>query len=179
MIIFIGGLIGSGKTSLSKAVADKLGYLYFDVDKIKEEVYPQDLNFEYHMKNGIPFSDETRIKVFNKALEELKELSKNHKNIIVDETFHKKNTRDILFNGVKENIGDYIIIWIQTDDKILKERLTAKPREGHMLTNPYQMHLGMKKVTDEMTEADIIFNNNGTVEQSIEELSAMIKQKLD
>jgi shikimate kinase len=89
MVIFFAGLIGTGKTSLAKALAKRFGFYYYDVDGVKKEIYKTDPDYEYNLKNNIPFSDETRIKVFNKVVEDFSHLSKSHKNIIVDETYIK------------------------------------------------------------------------------------------
>lgn len=36
MIIFVGGLIGAGKSSVAKGLAERLGFLYFDLDETKK-----------------------------------------------------------------------------------------------------------------------------------------------
>ncbi|MCP5067736.1 MAG: hypothetical protein GY946_14340, partial [bacterium] len=42
MIIFVGGLIGAGKSSVARGIAQRLGYHYFDLDETKKEVFGRD-----------------------------------------------------------------------------------------------------------------------------------------
>lgn len=177
-VIFVGGLIGTGKTSLAKALADKLAIPYCDVDKVKKEVYPTDPNFEYNLKNNIPFSDETRARTFNRVVEEFAKLSKDNQYIVVDETLHKKALRQILFDGAKEYFGDYIIIWVRADEEVIKKRLESKPREGHILKDAFGMYLSLKKEFEEFENPDIVFENNESIEDSVNHLTEKVELKL-
>ena len=62
MVIFIGGIIGTGKTSLARTLAEKLGIYYYDVDLVKKEVYPTDPNYEYNLKNNIELRSKENIR---------------------------------------------------------------------------------------------------------------------
>ncbi len=177
-VIFVGGLIGTGKTSLAKALAQKLGIPYCDVDKFKKEVYPTDPNYEYNLKNNIPFSDATRTKTFNRVVEEFDELSKNNKYIVVDETLHKKSLRKILFEGAKKYFGEYIVVWVRADEVIIKERLNSVPRDGHILKDAFGMYMSFKKEFEEFESPDIVFYNNGILEDSANQLTELVRAKL-
>jgi len=178
MVIFVGGLIGTGKTSLAQALGESLGIFYYDVDLIKKEVYPTDPNYNYNIENSIPFSNEIRIRNFELVSDDFVKLSRNHENIIVDETLHKESLRQILFKAAKRHFGGYIVIWIRTDEKIIKERLLNKQREGHMLKNPFEMYLALKKEFEDLNDADIIFNNNNPLDVSVPEFIRVVSEKL-
>jgi gluconate kinase len=178
MVIFVGGLIGTGKTSLARALAEKLGVYYYDVDLVKKTVYPTDPNYEYNLKNNIPFSDETRIKTFNRVVEDFAKLSKEHKNIIVDETLHKKSLRQILFDGAEKYFGKYIIAWIKAGETIIKDRLTKNQREGHILKDAFGMYLSFKKQFEGFENVDITFENNASLAESAEQLAKLVQEKL-
>jgi len=178
MVIFVGGLIGTGKTSLARALAEKLGFYYYDVDLVKKEVYPTDPNYEYNLKNNIPFSDETRIKTFNRVVDDFAKLAKEHKHIVVDETLHKKSLRKILFEGAKKYFGKYIIVWVKADEETIKERLTQNQREGHILKDPFGMYLSFKKHFEDFESVDIIFENNAPLAKSAEQLEKLVQAKL-
>jgi gluconate kinase len=176
MVIFIAGLIGTGKTSLAKALAKRLGFYYYDVDAIKKEVYKTDPDYEYNLNNNIPFSDETRTKTFNKVVEDFALLSKERKDIVVDETLHKKALRQILFDGAKKYFGQYIVIWVKVNEDVIKKRLGQDKREGHILKNSFGMYLSLKKQFDDLEDADIIFENDGEFNDSVDKLEILIKE---
>ncbi len=178
MVIFVGGLIGTGKTSLAKALSEKLGIYYYDVDLVKKMVYPTDPNYEYNLTNNIPFSDETRRKTFNQVVSDFARLSKEHNNIIVDETLHKKTLRQILFDGAEKYFGKYIIVLVKADESIVKDRLTKDQREGHLLKDSFGMYLSLKKQFEDFENVDIVFENNTSVTESIEKLAKLVQEKL-
>ena len=68
MIIFVGGGIGAGKSSVAKGLAEHLSLLYYDVDKHKRVIYRQDPDYQNNMDKGIPFCKETRMKVYRKVV---------------------------------------------------------------------------------------------------------------
>lgn len=177
MVIFFGGLIGTGKTSLARALAERLGIYYYDVDFVKKEVYPTDPNYEYNLKNNIPFSDETRTKTFNRVVQDFKKLSKKYENIIVDETLHKKSLRQILFNGAEKYFEKYIVVWIKADEMIIKDRLSKKQREGHLLKDSFGMYLSLKKQFEGFEKIDVNFENNASFTESVEQLVKLVQKK--
>ncbi|MEK7158392.1 MAG: AAA family ATPase [Patescibacteria group bacterium] len=178
MVIFVCGLIGTGKTTLAKALAERFGFHYYDVDLIKKEIYPTDPDYEYNLQNSIPFSDETRVKVFNRVVKDFAELAKEHEHLIVDETLHKKFLRQILFSGAEKYFGRYGIVWVKADEAAIKERLTKDQREGHMLINPFEMYLSFKKEFEDFENADIVFENNAPFIESVAQLTELVRAKL-
>ena len=80
MIIFVGGGIGAGKSSVAKGLAEHLSLLYYDVDEHKRVIYRQDPDYQRNMDNGIPFCKETPMKLYQKLVSDFAELSKTQKN---------------------------------------------------------------------------------------------------
>ncbi len=178
MVIFFGGLIGTGKTSLAKMVARTLQTPYYEVDKVKKEVVHADPRLEYNLKYNVPFPDEARMVMFNRAVEDFVELSKTNEHLIVDETLHKRLPRQILFDGAKKYFGGYIIIWVKTDEEIIRERLTSDERTEHILGDPFGMYLSLKKEFEEFDHVDIVFENSQTLDVAAERLTGLIREKL-
>ena len=46
MIIFVGGIIGAGKSTVATHLASHYGFPYYDVDEVKKEVFSRDPDFE-------------------------------------------------------------------------------------------------------------------------------------
>ncbi|OPY81122.1 MAG: dephospho-CoA kinase [Syntrophorhabdus sp. PtaU1.Bin153] len=178
MVIFFGGYIGSGKTSLAKAISEKLGIPYYEVDLIKKVVIEEDPDLERNVKQNIPFPDEARIKMFTRAVEDFADLSKTHEWLIVDETLHKRAIRQILFDGATKYFGGYMVVWVQADEETIKERLSSKERTNHVLGDPYGMYLSMRKVSEPLDDADIVFKNTGGLDEATERLAGLIREKI-
>lgn len=178
MVIFFGGYIGSGKTTLAKVIAEKIGILDYEVDTVKKAVVAEDSRLQYYIRNNIPFPDEARIKIFMRVVDDFGRLCKTHKSIIVDETLHKKSLRGILYEGARRYFGGYIVVWIQASEATIKERLMNSQRVDHILGDPYGMYLSMKKLFDDLDEADIVFENNGSIDDAAEVLGRMIAARI-
>ncbi|PID65590.1 MAG: hypothetical protein CR975_06415, partial [Gammaproteobacteria bacterium] len=128
MIIFVGGLIGAGKSTVALLLAEHFDLYYYDVDEVKKVIYKKDPDFDHNMKNGTTFKDETRIKVYDRVIDDLKELSQTHECIVVDETLHKRSLRHRLFNAAQDYFDGYFVIWVKADKAVIKRRLTDRQR---------------------------------------------------
>ncbi len=175
MVIFIGGLPGSGKSSIARSLAEKLPVNYYDVDEVKRVIGPQDPDFGYNMKHGIPFTEEVRLKVFEKVVEDFESLSKSNEHLLVDESLHLKKSRQVLFDGAKAYFGGYVIVWIKTDEAIVEERLTGKERTGHILSDPMKMYRSFAKEFEPFDGSYIVCENNGSIGETTEKLYSMIQ----
>lgn len=173
MIIFVGGVIGAGKSSVARGLAEHLSLHYYDVDEHKRVIYRQDPDFQHNMEHGIPFSQATRMQVFHKVVADFAELSKTHQHLVVDETLHKKQLREFLFEGAKTYFGGYLIIWVKASEQVIVERLTCHQREGHLLKDPLSMHNAFLKEFEPFDESIIICRNEGILEDTLQEINQL------
>jgi predicted kinase len=176
VILFIGGPVGAGKTTLAKGLARTLSIRHYEIDPIKDEIYPSDPDYSYNLEHKIPFSNETRRRVFERAVADFAILSRDHTHMVVDEVLHKRDLRQILFDGADIHFGGHMIIWVQADEDIVRQRL-AKPREGHMLDDPFEWHLVYKKQYEDFEKPDIIYHNNKPIQEAIRDLSILVQTK--
>ena len=79
-------MIGAGKSSIAREVSQRLDIPLYSIDDDKKIIYKQHPQYEYFLKNHIPFPDETRRKTFEASLGRLLKLAKKHKHVIVEET---------------------------------------------------------------------------------------------
>jgi gluconate kinase len=175
VVIFVAGLVGVGKSSVAKFLADRFSFYYYDVDEVKKVIYPQDPDFDYNMRHGIPFSKETRLKVFRQVAEDFARLAKTHKHVVVDETLHLKNPRQVLFEAAKAHFGGYVIVWVRADEAVIRKRLKKKERKGHILSDPFKMYLSFAKEFESFDESHIVCNNTGSIEEATESLLSLIQ----
>lgn len=178
MVIFIGGQIGSGKTSIARALAKRLKIKYLEIDAIKRKLLPSIPDYRLRLARNIRFPDSFRKKIYRKAAKELKHLAKSEEHLLVDEALVRKSSRQILFHAAKRYFGDYLVVWVKTKEKLIKERL-AKPRAGHLLKDSFGMYLAWKKQFQNLNEADIIMDNNQSLGATVAKLETKIKKKLN
>jgi gluconate kinase len=175
MVIFVAGLVGVGKSAIARCLADKLAIPYYSVDEVKKVIYPQDPDFEQNIRNGIPFKEETRLKVFRQAAADFSSLAQNHKHLVVDETLHLGRPRQVLFDAAEACFGGYVIIWVKADEEVIKQRLAGKDRKDHILTDPLKMYRSFAKELESIDEAHIVCENNGPIEETAESLVSLLR----
>jgi len=175
MVIFVAGLVGVGKSAIARFLADKLSIPYYAIDDVKKVIYPQDPDFEKNIRNGIPFKEETRLKVYQKVAADFFHLAERHKHLVADESLHLRRPRQVLFDAAKACSGGYVIIWVKADEAIIEQRLRSKARKDHILTDPLKMYRSFAKEFESFDESHIVCENNGSVEEATESLLSLIR----
>ncbi|MGH1353291.1 MAG: AAA family ATPase [Methyloligellaceae bacterium] len=174
MIIFVGGLIGAGKSTVAKSLATKYGLFYYDVDEVKKVVYQQDPDYEKNLQNAIPFCDETRKKLYDRVVDDIKAFSNSYECLIVDETLHKREMRHQLFDAAEKYFGNFIVIWVKADEEVIKERLTSKVRKNHILKDPMSMHNAMLAEFETFEQPVIVCRNNIKIEETMKDVDRVL-----
>lgn len=178
MIVFVGGLVGAGKSSVAKSLAKKLELHYYDVDIHKKSIYAADPDYQHNMQQGIPFCEATRFKVFDKVVSDFAELSIDHRHIIVDETLHKKELRNYLFKGAEKHFGDYVVVWVKASEKVILKRLANNERKGHILKDPVKMHNAFLKEFEPFKQSLIVALNDGELDDTLEQIIPLVTEAL-
>jgi gluconate kinase len=176
MVVFVAGLVGVGKSSIARRLADRLSIHYYDIDEVKKVIYPQDPDFEQNIRNGIPFKEETRLKVFQKAATDFSHLARHHKHLVVDETLHLRRPRQVLLDAAKTYFGAYVIVWVKADEAIIQERLNSKARKDHILKHPLKMYRSFAQEFESFDESHLVCENNGSIEEATESLLSLIEK---
>ncbi|MDU8926102.1 AAA family ATPase [Alisedimentitalea sp. MJ-SS2] len=175
MIIFVGGLIGAGKSTIARRIAGEFGCHYYDADDTKRRFFEADPDFERNMAEGIPFSDATRVKVFEQVIADLEMMRERHDHVVVDETLHRRDLRQRLYQAAERLYGSFLIVWVRADDEVILERLSSTVRKGHVLDDPVAMYQGFRKTFQEFNRPVIVVNNNGDADEEIAQLRVLLE----
>jgi len=175
MIIFVGGLIGAGKSTIAQGLAEHFAIPYYDVDQVKKLVYREDPDFEKNIVEGIPFSDDLRREVFRRVFADLEQLIAQNPHIVVDETLHKRNIRHFLYAEARRISGDFIVIWVQARKEVILKRLGGKKRSGHLLNDPMPLHDAFAREFEDYDRCIIDCHNNGSAEETVADLVHLIR----
>jgi gluconate kinase len=175
VVIFVAGLVGVGKSSVAKFLADRFSFYYYDVDEVKKMIYPQDPDFDYNMRHGVPFRKETRLKVYQKVVKDFQHLAENQRHLVVDECLHLKKLRQVLFDGAKVYFGGYVIVWVRADAAVIQKRLKKQTRKDHILADPFKMYRSFAEEFEDFDESHVVCNNTGSMEEATEGLLSLIQ----
>jgi predicted kinase len=130
MLIVLGGLLGSGRRILADELALRYGLYHHDIDRKKLRWPPRVRGDRVRILQ--PRSDEERLGVYKSALTEFSMLSKMYPDVIVDEGFHRELPREYFLSHAKDYYDPVIFIWIDSDDRSVRERLGRRHKEGRL-----------------------------------------------
>ncbi len=116
MVVIVFGLPGSGKSYFASRLAKKIKADYVNSDRIRKEMFKKRT-----------YSEEEKEAVYHKMLELMKEAVDQNRNVILDATFHAKETRQPFMKEMETKGGIYFIE-ITAAENITRERLKRKRR---------------------------------------------------
>jgi predicted kinase len=174
MIILVGGLIGAGKSSVARRLADRLGYLYFDLDETKKEVYGRDPDNMRKLAQGIAPDLETRAELYREAFARITGLLETHPNIVFDDTLHFRRFRLFLYDEMERIGQDFIMVWVRADEDVIVNRLSSVERENHILSDPIPLHEQMVRDFEDFQVPVVMCPNNGAIDDSVDGLFVLL-----
>ena len=111
MIVFVFGLPGTGKSYFASRLAKMIDASYVNSDRVRKELFAQ-RTYSYHEKKV----------VYDTMLGKTKEAIATGQNLVLDATFHKKETRDTFMKQLSDQ-GEVFYIGLHSVESTIKERL--------------------------------------------------------
>ena len=137
MLIIVCGLPGSGKSSLSRKIRNKLNCVYFNTDIIRKQLIEK------------PQYDEKEKEKIYMEMANLAEKNVNlGKNVIVDATFYNKKYRNLMKSITK----DYYIIKCNLPEDTIRKRLEAREGRKAVSDANYDIYLKVKEKFEPVEE---------------------------
>lgn len=118
MIIIICGLPGIGKSTLARELAPLLSAIVLSTDQIRKELIPYPT-----------YSRKERQLIFNIMILLAKYLHQSDINCILDATFNKKYSRDIIKKDLKLSDNEFQIIECKCPEEIILSRLASRTKD--------------------------------------------------
>lgn len=118
MIVVIMGVVGAGKTTVGRLLAERLGWQFADADDYHS---PENID---KIRRGIPLNDEDRTPWLEKLRAQIIRWSSNQENAVLACSALKRSYRDEL-----RVTPDVRFIYLQGTRELIAERLSA--RHGH------------------------------------------------
>jgi gluconokinase len=145
MLLLLMGVTASGKTTVGKLLADRLGWPFYDGD----DFHPA-ANVE-KMRHGIPLTDEDRAPWLATLHQIMFESEQRGESAIVGCSALKAAYRQVLADG----LHTLRIVWLHGDPAVLQERLDQ--RKGHFM--PRTMLPSQMAALEAPSEAGVIAVN--------------------
>jgi len=111
MIVFVFGLPGTGKSYFASRLAKMIGASYVNSDRVRKELFAQ-RTYSYNEKKV----------VYDTMLARTKEAIAAGQNLVLDATFHKKETRDTFMKQLSDQ-GEVFYIGLHSPESTIKDRL--------------------------------------------------------
>jgi gluconokinase len=121
MVIILMGVSGSGKTTIGKLLAQRLGWTFYDGD----DFHPP-ANVE-KMRNGIPLTDADRESWLSALQQLIDSLLQNGRSAVLACSALKQNYRTRL----QRNENEVRFVYLKGDPDLIRQRLTN--RHGHFM----------------------------------------------
>jgi carbohydrate kinase (thermoresistant glucokinase family) len=130
VIVVVMGVCGCGKTTVGKALADRLGWQFFDADDFHP---PANVA---KMANGVALTDEDRVPWLDRLAAEMRAVAEKGNHAVLACSALKESYRKHIAQGL-ENAGphgegtDVRLVYLKGDAKTIESRLAL--RSGHYM----------------------------------------------
>ena len=111
MIVIVFGLPGSGKSYFASRLAKMINADYINSDRVRKEMF-----------KSRTYSEQEKAAVYNEMLEKMKEAVSQRRNLVLDATFNKNETRNMFIQEMKGK-GKIFFIEVWADENIADVRL--------------------------------------------------------
>ncbi len=168
MIVVVMGVCGCGKTTVGRALADRLGWPFFDAD----DFHPQ-ANVA-KMAKGVALTDEDRGPWLDRLAAEMRAIAGKGQHAVLACSALKESYRQRIAQGVKNPEGDegseFRIVYLRGDAKTIEPRLAL--RSGHYM--PPSL-LASQFATLEEPEGAIVIDIRQTTEAQAAQIAAALR----
>jgi len=161
MIVIVFGLPGSGKSYFASRLASVIGADYINSDRVRKEMLAKRT-----------YSNQEKKKVYDKMLITMKEDREQKRNVVLDATFHKKETRELFMKEMAEKGGIYFIEVTSTEN-VIKERLKNGRPDSEADFKVYQM---ISRESDPMTQPHLVLQStNDNIDEMLQKACDYLK----
>ncbi len=111
MVIIVFGLPGSGKSYFASRLAGMMQAVHINSDRLRKEMFHQG-----------SYTDSEKAVVYNEMLKKAKEAIGQNKNVVLDATFHRSETRELFGMEIEGEAGIFFIE-VVADEGLIMQRL--------------------------------------------------------
>lgn len=145
MLIFVGGLLGSGRKDFAQHLGAKLDFYVYDLESsMRTSLFLREYRRE-RVHSYDTLSDTLRLHMFQHVARNFEQLSNIFKNVVVDEPFHRNIPRSFLFEQGKKYFKQVPVVWVEDTQASVEEKALRVLRK-----NPRHNVANVKKMIEKM-----------------------------
>lgn len=178
-MILVGGLMGTGKSTLAAALAVRTGAARLNSDRTRKELagvlgQPGD----YAPFGEGLYTEEWTQRTYRALFERAQELLSQHQSVILDATFSRARFREQAFAVAKKAGAGFFVVECIAPEVVTMARLTARERLGLNTSDGraelFQAHrAAFEAMTEVPADRHGIVETDGKMEEAIRTLLAM------
>ncbi len=157
MLIIICGLPGTGKTTLAKAVAEKINAVYLNSDSIRMS-----------MLEEREYTEEEKKRVYEAMFVEAEKQLTEGKNVVLDATFYKKELRETAEGVAKKADVGFFIVECVTHEDLLKERIFKRKKEESESEADFEVYKKVKTQFEPIEKEHLAVDTSLSLEKQVE-----------
>ena len=165
MLILFCGLPGSGKTVLSKKLANKINSIYLNTDIVRKRLFETPA-----------YTNEEKDKIYSRMLDMADFALKQGKDVVLDGTFYKDSLRKSAISIAKNNSEKYLIIECIAHEKTVKVWMQKRAKKKSVSDADFAVYERLKKEYYPIKEKHFIFKTDKTFSTQFNKLLAEIKK---
>ncbi|MBI4177524.1 MAG: AAA family ATPase [Candidatus Aenigmarchaeota archaeon] len=161
MLIVVCGLPGTGKTTIAKALSQRIGAALLRTDVIRKEML-----FE------AKYTEKERDSVYENMFVTAGEKLRNGEDCVLDGTFYKKSLRDVAKRVAENNKSKFHIVECVLHEDFVRTRINA--RKGDESEADFQIYQKAKNAFEPITEKHIVVDTSKDVKECVDKIVAEI-----
>ncbi len=165
MLIIICGLPGTGKTTMARALAKRLGFVHLNTDIIRKKYFKQR-----------KYSEREKMQVYALMFNGAERQLSRSKNVILDATFYKNTQRKKAISLAKKyKIAYFIIECVANENKVRKWIERRKKTKTASEAN-FSIYKKVKKQFEPIKEKHLRINCEESIDKRVRRVMGWIKE---
>lgn len=162
MIIVVCGLPGTGKTTIAKALSQRIGAILLRTDVIRKELLAENT-----------YTEKERDSVYERMLVTADEKLQNGEGCVLDGTFYKKSLRDKARRIAEKNKSDFLIVECMLHEDLVKKRITSRKNDASEAD--FGVYQKAKKNFEPIREKHIIIDTSKDTKECVNKIMKELK----